>query len=362
MSNLAPTVFAPRPLRFAAAAAGAPACSVVMTVYQDFRFLDEAVGSILAQEFDDFELILVDDGSPDPGPVAAQAARDPRIRVLRNQANLGTAAAANAGIKAARGEIIARLDSDDAAEPARLGRLVGALRADPRLGLVGSAATLIDEAGRPVGVERMPETDFAIRWTMLFHNPFYHSATAFRRAAFAAAGGYRADERLVQDHFLWSAMLPHVRARNLAEPLARYRLNRKGLTATHQMGARARTDAIRDSLWRALGLAHDREDRQTDLDASGFLRGFGSEAPARRAAARERILLTLDRLLALHPGAARESERAETARFIAALRDPASWRRSPLPRPLRRALHLSRTIGFGATARRAVNRLRGPRG
>ena len=362
MSDLAPTVFAPRPIRFAATAGGAPACSVVMTVYEDVRFLGEAVGSILAQDFGDFELILVDDGAPDPGPVAALAARDPRVRVLRNPINLGTAAAANLGISAARSDIIVRMDSDDAAEPGRLGKLVGALREDPELGLVGSAATLIDEAGRPLGVERMPETDFAIRWTMLFHNPFYHSATAFRRAAFDAAGGYRANMRLVQDYFLWFDMLPHARARNLAEPLVRYRLNRKGLTATHLDDARAQTDQIRDSLWPLLGLVHDREDRQADVDASGFLRGFATDVAARREAAREKILLTLEQLLVLHPHLIRECERLEAESFVAALRDPTAWRRSPLPRTLGRALHLSRTIGPLPTARLAVKRLRGSRG
>lgn len=357
-----PALFDPRPMRFGGAAPGAPACSVVMTVYQDFRFLDAAVNSILAQTFGDFELIVVDDGSAEPGPVEALAAHDPRIRVLLNRANAGAAAAANRGVAAARSDIIVRLDSDDIAEPARLGRLVEALHADPELGLVGSAATLIDEAGRPLGVERMPETDFAIRWTMLFHNPFYHSATAFRRSAFDAAGGYRAGNRIVQDHFLWFDMLPHARARNLAEPLVRYRLNPKGLTATHLEDARAQTDAIRDSLWPLLGLAHDREDRQADLDASGFLRGFGSNVPARRAAAREKILLTLERLLILHPRLIRESERTEAEAFVAGLRDPTAWRRSPLPRTLGRALHLSRTIGPLPTARLAVKRLRGSRG
>lgn len=353
------SVFAPAPLRFGkgTGSADAPACSVVMTAYQDFRFLDEAVASLLRQDFADFELIVVDDASSDPAPVAALAARDPRIRVLRNPKNVGTAISANRGIAAARSDIIVRLDSDDVAEPQRLGRLVGALRADPELGLVGSAVTIIDEAGRPLRLETMPETDLAIRWTLLFHNPFYHSATAFRRAAWEAAGRYREDEPVSQDHYLWFDMLPHVRARNLPEPLTRYRFNTAGLTATHPTHTQARTDPIRAALWAELGLTYDTANRQPGLDASEFLRGLELRDESRRAAAGEAILTSLDRLLAARPALIRESERAEAGRLPDRLRQRLARRPSRLPRKLQRVWQLSRTIGLGATARLAMDRL-----
>ncbi|HEY5711653.1 MAG TPA: glycosyltransferase family 2 protein, partial [Allosphingosinicella sp.] len=143
-----PSVFQPRAIvstRSGDGDASAPACSVVMTVYNDRRFVREAVDSLLRQDFEDFELIIVDDCCDDPDFVAGLAALDSRIRVLRNVQNVGTAVSANRGIDAARAAIIARLDSDDVAEPARIGRLVEALRADPELGLVGSAVTYIDE-------------------------------------------------------------------------------------------------------------------------------------------------------------------------------------------------------------------------
>jgi glycosyltransferase involved in cell wall biosynthesis/predicted O-methyltransferase YrrM len=354
------SVFAPRPLRFedVAAAGGVPACSVVMTAYQDFRFLDAAVASLLAQDFADFELIVVDDGSTEPAPVAALAARDPRIRVLLNPENVGTAVSANRGIEAARSDIIVRLDSDDIAEPGRLGALVGALRADPELGLVGSAVTIIDEEGRPLRVERMAETDLAIRWTLMFHNPFYHSATAFRRAAWEAAGRYREDEPVAQDHYLWFDMLPHVRARNLPAPLTRYRFNMAGLTATHPTHTKSRTDPIREALWRELGLTYDTVNRQAGEDASDFLRGLEIAGPARRAAAGERLLATLDLLLAERPALVRADEDAAVGRFATGLGQRLAARPSRIPRKLRRAWELSRTVGFGATARLAMQRLR----
>jgi glycosyltransferase involved in cell wall biosynthesis len=199
-----------------------------MTVYNDLRFLDVAVDSILRQEFRDLELVIVDDGTGEDALFKALERRDPRIRIVVNPTNLGTAAAANRGIDTARADIILRLDADDIAEPTRVGRLVAALADDPQLGLIGSWCTLIDEAGQPHRVERMRETDLEIRWTILFHNPFYQSTAAFRRSCFEAAGRYKIEKLISEDHYLWFHMLPLCRARNIAEPLVRYRLNPRG--------------------------------------------------------------------------------------------------------------------------------------
>jgi glycosyltransferase involved in cell wall biosynthesis len=298
-----------------AAPSDRPGASVVMTVYNDFRFLDAAVDSILQQEFRDLELIIVDDGSGKDAIFEALARRDPRIRIVVNPTNIGTAAAANRGIDVARAEIIVRLDADDIAEPARVGRLVAALAEDPRLGLVGSAVTLIDEADRILRVQPMPETDIDIRWTILFHNPFYHSAAAFRRDLFEKAGRYIVEELVSQDHYMWFHLLPLCRARNLAEPLTRYRENPLGLTATHMTkNPRSRTHKIREALWQRLGLTYDLYDDAVARSVSHFLRGF-DVAPEHRAAAYRSILTVLRAFLAsLQPGMSPED--AEAARRL----------------------------------------------
>jgi glycosyltransferase involved in cell wall biosynthesis len=268
-----------------------------MTVYNDLRFLDEAVTSILEQEFGDLELVIVDDGTGEDAIFNDIARRDPRIRVIVNPTNIGAGAAANRGIEAARSEIIVRLDGDDVAEPDRVGRLVSALETDPDLGLVGSWVTMIDEAGQPHWVARTPETDLDIRWTLLFHNPFYHSAVAFRRACFDSAGRYRSEERVSYDHYLWFDMLPHCRARNIPEPLARYRMNTRGLIATNAVNARSRTHAIRESLWSQFDLRYDLYDDTLARDASEFLRG--KDIPvARRFGAYRKLVTVLGAFLA----------------------------------------------------------------
>ncbi|RAZ82628.1 hypothetical protein DPM33_34485 [Mesorhizobium hawassense] len=268
-----------------------------MTAYTDQRFLDAAVDSILTQEFSDLELIIVDDASGFGEVFEALARRDPRIRILTNLTNRGTAAAANRGIAAARGDIIVRLDSDDIAEPAHVARLVAALDEDSELGLVGSAVTLIDEADRVVGAQPMPETDLEIRWTILFHCPFYHSAVAYRKSLFEAAGTYRVHELVSQDHYLWYDMLPLCRARNLAEPLTRYRVNTQGLTVANATNARHRTHPIREASWARLGLAYDLYDDAFARDLTDFIRGTDISVE-RRAEAYRKLLEVLRAFLA----------------------------------------------------------------
>ena len=94
---------------------GAPLVSVIMPSYRSEPFLAQAVESVLAQTITDWELFILDDQSPDGAWEIAQsyARRDPRIRCIRNEENLGVAETRNRGIEAARGEWIAFLDSDD---------------------------------------------------------------------------------------------------------------------------------------------------------------------------------------------------------------------------------------------------------
>ena len=95
-----------------------PEISIIVPVYKTERFLSACISSILAQTFTDFELILVDDGSPDSCPALcdAAAAKDSRIRVI-HQKNRGLSGARNAGLDAAEGEWIAFVDSDDTITP-----------------------------------------------------------------------------------------------------------------------------------------------------------------------------------------------------------------------------------------------------
>lgn len=107
-----------------------PSLSIIMPVYNVERYLREAVDSVIAQTFTDWELILIDDGSPDNCPAICDsyAAADPRIRVI-HKANGGVSVVRNAGIAAAKGNIIGFVDSDDTIEPEMYSKMIDALEA-----------------------------------------------------------------------------------------------------------------------------------------------------------------------------------------------------------------------------------------
>src|SRR5690606_15856697 len=138
-----------------------PRVSMVMPVHNGARWLAEAIESVLAQDFNDFELILVDDASGDASPaiMADAAKRDPRVRLLRLDANVGLPAALNHGFAAARGEFHSWTSDDNLLRPTMLARLVAVLDAQPGADIVHADFLLIDDAGREIGHSRVGPID-----------------------------------------------------------------------------------------------------------------------------------------------------------------------------------------------------------
>ena len=132
-----------------------PTVSVVIPVHGVERFIGAALSSVLGQDFHDFEIVVVDDGSPDSSMDIVNSFVDSRIRVV-SQPNAGLAAARNTGILASRGEFVALLDGDDTMLPEKLGRHVRHLWTRPELGVSYAGAHLIDEAGRRIGIDQIP--------------------------------------------------------------------------------------------------------------------------------------------------------------------------------------------------------------
>jgi glycosyltransferase EpsE len=186
----------------AGATQGSPRVSVVTTVYNGAAYGDRAIRSILAQTFDDFEFILVDDGSDDRTPdiLRELARRDPRVRVF-SPGRLGLAAASNYGISQARGEYIARQDFDDRSYPDRLRLQVLFLDAHPEVGVVGGAYLLVDQS-RGERYLRMPPTDHgSIIAAMAKYIPLAHTVATFRRRVWAEAGTYPDVSNLIDLRF-----------------------------------------------------------------------------------------------------------------------------------------------------------------
>jgi glycosyltransferase involved in cell wall biosynthesis len=172
--------------------APSPVVSVIMAVRDGQQWLREAVDSILAQTFSDFEFLIIDDGSRDETPriLEAYRARDPRLRVI-SQPREGVVRFLNSALAQANGALIARIDADDVAMPERLEREVRYLEGHPDVVLLGTWTQLIDEKGRPGRCLR-PPTDVETLARMLpVKNPLVSSSIMFRGAAARAVSGYR---------------------------------------------------------------------------------------------------------------------------------------------------------------------------
>ncbi len=211
-----------------------PKVTVLMPVHDARRFVGEAVASILAQTWCDFELLVVDDGSTDGSADIVAASGDDRVKLVRLPAQRGVSAALNEGLRVARGELVARQDADDVSSPQRLERQLAMFAADDRLALVGSQAQRIDEGGRPLGTVERSLEDVSIRWYALFDNPMIHTSVMFRRSVvWESLGGYDAEAYpLSQDFALWSRVIRTSRAANLPEPLVKYRVRAESVSAT----------------------------------------------------------------------------------------------------------------------------------
>ena len=206
--------------------------TVLTSVHNDLRYLPQAVDSILRQSFEDFEFLILDDASTDGARDYLAALTDPRVRLVRNECNLGLTRSLNRGLDLARGTYIARMDADDVAMPERLARQVQFLEAHPDVGIVGSSRVLIDEAGETIAHAPAAETDARIRWKCLLGNPFAHPAVMIRRDVLERHA-LRYDERYrtAQDYELWTRLLAVTKGHNLREPLIQYRL-RAGISRT----------------------------------------------------------------------------------------------------------------------------------
>jgi glycosyltransferase involved in cell wall biosynthesis len=218
----------------------APIISVVLPVHNGARYLAQAVRSVLRQTFADFELILVDDGSTDATAEIADgfARADERMIVHRESRNRGAAAAANLGMQRARGDLIARMDSDDICRSRRFAAQVEYLRRRPECCIVGTQVLTIDPDGRPIGPmtglprrhEKIESDLLSCRW------PLVHPSVMMRTSALRDAGGYRADLAAFSDHDLFLRLSERGRLANLGVVGLHYR--RHFDSVVHRAGRR----------------------------------------------------------------------------------------------------------------------------
>lgn len=199
-----------------------PRLSVISGAYniEDCYSFARSMESVLSQSFADFEFIICDDGSVDKTYelLSEYAERDARIRLIRNEKNLGLAASLNRCIELAEGELIARHDLDDYNDTDRFLKQIAFFDENPDIAVLGTCVSLFDEEGvwaSETYPERVEKNDF------LFTCPYKHGSVMMRREALVRAGGYRVAKETyrTEDYDLFMTLATFTEGANLPESL-----------------------------------------------------------------------------------------------------------------------------------------------
>ena len=205
-----------------------PQISILMPVYNTAPYLREAMDSILSQTFDDFELIVLDDCTPDESPSILDSYTDPRIVRYRGEKNVGLANVLNVGMDMARGKYIARMDSDDISLPDRLQIQYNYLESHPEIDLVSVG---MQQFGADNRTMRYDNTTEDIKFNALFFSPILHASSMWRRERFAFLR-FEQEHVPAEDYRMWTrALASGLKMRNLPEILYRYRMHMQQATS-----------------------------------------------------------------------------------------------------------------------------------
>ena len=198
-----------------------PDVSVIMSVYNGEAFLREAIESILNQTLNNFEFIIIDDGSTDRSISIIESFNDCRIIILK-QDNMGLSYALNKGIKYSRAKYIARMDADDISLPERLEMQYKFLETNANVGLIGTWIYTININGEILKQKKEPITNSEISKKMLIYNCFNHGSVMFRKSIYELTSGYSIEypeNPPCEDYALWLKMLNFSNGFNLPKYL-----------------------------------------------------------------------------------------------------------------------------------------------
>lgn len=245
-----------------------------MTVYNNERYLEKAIRSILSQSFSDFEFLIIDDGSQDRSVEIVRSFEDSRIHLHVNAKNLGQTPSLNKGLSLARGKFVARIDADDVALPARLKRQYDfASRQGPSLGAVGTQIEFINEQDEVLFSPRMPLEEGEMIWKLMVSNPLAHPSVLLHREGVLSVGGYPEGFCYNQDQVLWARLLKaRRRLFNLnGEPLMQIRYHSESAT---RRGSEKREEEVLLGLQMVLGdLLNWKISSQETKQLADFFRG-----------------------------------------------------------------------------------------
>ncbi|MDR1997926.1 MAG: glycosyltransferase [Candidatus Margulisbacteria bacterium] len=207
--------------------------SILLPVYNIEKYLAQALDSLAAQTYRDFELVLVDDASTDSTPeiIRSYAARFPALQLIRNPANQHLARTLNIGLKACRGEYVFRLDGDDYAAPDILEKMVRALEREPAANAVVCDRLRVNADGTPRRLWLTLTEDYYLKKDGLFRVAFGGQPCLIKKAVFFAAGLHAENLRSSSDRDICIKMARHINITGIPERLYFYRENPDNITS-----------------------------------------------------------------------------------------------------------------------------------
>ena len=196
-----------------------PLISVIGAVYNGEKYLEDALQSIFAQTFYDFEYIMVNDASTDGSAECLSRINDPRLRIITNNEQLGLTKSLNIAASQARGEFLARMDADDISLPHRFQLQIDFLQSHPKIAMVGSSYYVINEEGAILMLLPVLTDPRQINEGLLKQNWFGHGSVIMRKSVFDELGGYNEQFIYAQDYDLWLRISERYSLANIEEPL-----------------------------------------------------------------------------------------------------------------------------------------------
>jgi len=201
--------------------------TVLMPVYNAEKYVREAIESVLAQTHNNYELLIIDDGSTDNSKDVISSFKDSRIRFIENEDNTGMAPTLNRGLRLARYDLVARQDADDICHPDRLAIQARYMAENKDVALLGSRGWEIDEHGRKLraSILQKPLDHISVKWFLQFDNPFIHTSVMFRNNIIKDIySGYKLSDWCA-DYDLWSRVALRYKTANIDRKLVYYRVH-----------------------------------------------------------------------------------------------------------------------------------------
>lgn len=235
-----------------------PLVSVVMAAWNEEKYIGEAIESVLAQSYSNFEFIIVNDGSTDNTKQIIQSYCDPRIRYIENEQNLKLIASLNKGLGLAQGTYIARMDADDICVLNRLEKQVAFMESHPEIGISGAQLTVF---GNENGMMKYPFTHNDIALRLFITSCFGNNVVIFRKellekhALYFPQGYFHAE-----DYKCWTNWIRHTRLANLSDALVNYRSHAGSVSVKNRKMQRETRDRIRaEYVTEVFGLENNKE-------------------------------------------------------------------------------------------------------